>query len=113
MKNIKELIELYHERYGDEEKIDSKQLSELAVNAISLAQTWINGKTDISFKYVTYDKDDAEIDAFYGINDTTLALLIMHTCLKEHELVRYVRFFSFSKDNGKFVSKLIGELEIN
>ena len=109
-----ELIKKYREKNENLTVAEDNKLSCIAVNCLSLTETWLQREKDSSLSMMLkyYDEDGAEIDCSYGITKENLPLSILSVCLRPDK-TKNVKLLKYKANEGHIKSELLGELDIN
>lgn len=109
-----DLINEYKKKNEELTVFEENKLGCIAVNCLSLAETWLQRETNTppSMMLKHYDEDGAEIDCSYGVTKENLPLTILSICLRPHK-TKNVKLLKYTANEGSIKSELLGELDIN
>lgn len=96
-------------RYGDE------QLSEIAVNCISLSNAWFSkAKKGMSFKLTLVHTEMTDNAALDGVTQETLPIELFSILTDKNGMYRSVSLIGYSINNSKEIpSETLGTLDIS
>ena len=116
-KQVLDLVEKWKEKcinpkYGDE------KIAEIAINCISLANTWLNNHKPTeneSLKVKLLDSSHEIIDTLRGITSGNLPFTILETITMKSNIVSYLTLNSYiyTIGRGEVELETLGELEIS
>lgn len=115
-KQVLDLVETWKEKCINP-KYDEHKITEIAVNCISLANTWFDNHKPVekeSFKVKLLDSNRDVIDTLHGITNGNLPFTIMETITMKNNIVSYLTLNSYIyTEKGETDLETLGELEIS
>ena len=115
---VNEILHDWLETNGDKgtEKYPVRKLEEIAVNCVSLSETWFN-KVDknekVSFGLSLYDENGAIADTMQGIDKGNLSNTIFKIIVLYGDTYSKISLMKYAYVGGKKKTELVGELEIS
>ena len=115
---VNEILHDWLEIHGDKatEKYSVRKLEEIAVNCVSLSETWlgkVNKNEAVSFSLSLYDKDGAIADTMQGVDRNNLSNTIFGIIVSHGDTYSKISLMKYAYVGGEKKIELVGELEIS
>lgn len=107
---INELTAPFKDKF---EKTLGPKLKEIAVNCISLCETWMANAKSKTLMFKLLDGDGNIIKSLYGLTPDNLTTELFIICLEKPESVRTVDVLCLVRDGLMFKQQKLGALDIN
>ena len=107
---VEELLKPYGNLLGEE--VISKKLTELAVNCISLVETWLSKTDSKSFKIEKNNHNGDIIQTLFGVTPDNITSEVFKICFEKPAEVASIKVYSLNKADTRIECKQIGALDI-
>jgi hypothetical protein len=118
MKNkLENILKIWDGKHNEDECVYSKQqITEIAVNCISITETWLNrvkNPEKASLEFVLYNKEDVVCEILNGINSDNIAITLLEMLAYKKDMYSKLVVNWFTFKNGEKNTNCIGELKID
>lgn len=114
---VEKLIKDYENEHGKCTKYSDNMLREIAVNCISLSNTWYDrvkrGDGKCSFEIVLYGKDGSEFDVISGLTRESTPAVILNIVLNMNDKVSKLSLKKFKYTGEVKASETLGSMDIS
>jgi len=114
-KKINDLLKKWEEIYGSSSTYGHETLKNIAINCISLSETWFSKNEQnkkLSYELALFDKEGIIVETLHGITKEILPETMLKIIVNDSSLYSKMMLSSFYFNNGKKETEIIGELEI-
>ena len=106
---IKELITPFQEQY---EPVLGDRLEEIAVNCISLCETWLTMAKSKTLMFRELDDNGDIIKNLYGVTPDNLTTELFSICVTKPKKISTVEVYYLSKGDGRLIENFLGAIDI-
>ena len=113
--SIDEIVKHWLDNNTDETRYSNEVLKEIAVNCVSLSNTWfnkVNPKEKQSFEVQLYDKENLLVETLHGIDSNSLPITLFGVLASDKGDYSKLSLSAFKIVDGNKVATVIGELDI-
>ena len=107
---VNELIKPFQEKY---EKCLDLNFEEIAVNCISLCETWLTMAKSKTLMFRELDDNGNIVKSLYGVTPDNLTTELFSICINKPKNVHTIEVYYFTKNNGVLVDNFLGAMDIN
>ena len=113
--NANEIVKHWLDSNTDETRYSKEVLNEIAVNCVSLSNTWfnkVNPKEKQSFEVQLYDKENLLVETLHGVDSNNLPHTLFNVLASNKGYYSKLSLSAFKIVDGNKVANVIGELDI-
>ena len=113
--SIDEIVKHWLDNNTDETRYSNEVLKEIAVNCVSLSNTWfnkVNPKEKQSFEVQLYDKENLLVETLHGVDSNNLPSTLFGVLASDKGDYSKLLLSAFKIVDENKVATVIGELDI-